>query len=105
MTVLRLARLRGPRGPIDQREASPKGEEHLLWRKRATMTRKRRRSMRMRKMRTSIMVARRTRVIRNQIVRNSNSYKYHRSNRSKSPSRHHLSNKQLVDKRRSLRKC
>ena len=103
--MLKLARPKGPRGPIDLKEVSPRREGHLSSKKRATMTRKRRRSMRMKKMRTSIMVARRTRVIRNQIVRNSNSYKYHKSNRSKSLSRHHLSNKQLVDKRRSLRKC
>ena len=46
----KLARPKGKRGlRIDQREASPRKEGHLSLRKKATMTMKRRRSMKKKK--------------------------------------------------------
>ena len=86
----KLARPKGKRGlPIDQREASPRKEGHLSLRKKATMTMRRTRSMRMKKMTIRHLEVRRIRVIRNRIVQNSNSSRCLKNNRRKMPSHHH----------------
>ena len=54
---------------------------------------------------TSHQEVRRIRVIRNRIVRNSNSSRCLKNNKRKSPSHHHRSSRQLVDKKRSQKKC
>jgi hypothetical protein len=94
--VRRLARPRGRRALIGLKGASPRREGRLSSRKRATMTMKRKRSMRMKKMKT--------RVIRNRIVGNSNS-KCHKNNKRKNPSHHHPLSRHLMAKKRSQRKC